>query len=466
MNVRLPVIPENIVVHLGSPNSSAENVTVPFIDYIKNVASSEIYPTWPDSTIRANVLAQISFALNRVYTEFYRSRGYNFDITNSTAFDQSFVKGRDIFENVGKIVDEVFNDYIRRQGFVEPLFAQYCNGTTVTCDGLSQWGSAALGEQGLDSVSILRRYYGDNIEIVNDAPVGDIEDTAPVPPLRLGATGEDVRTLQLRLNRVSTNYPTIPKIYPVNGIFDNATEQAVRRFQTLFNLASDGVVGKATWYELARLWAGVKRLNELTAEGIRYEDVTAQYPGVFEQGQSGREVGILQYYLAFLAAYMNGIAPPAFTSVYDDATVAAVRDFQRIYGLPVTGAVDEATWNDIYDAYIGIIDSLPDSAYAGAIAPYPGLPLRQGARGEDVRELQEYINAIASVIPEVPSVTADGAYGPATTAAVEAFQAFYGLPVDGIVALDTWYAIGDIYGDIEGGSFRNNEQYPGYEVGV
>ncbi len=464
MNARLPIIPEEITVHLGAPNASAENVTVPFVDYIKNVASSEIYPTWPDSTLRANILAQISFALNRVYTEFYRSRGYDFDITNSTAFDQSFVKGRDIFENIGQIVDEVFNDYIRRPGFVEPLFAQYCNGTTVTCDGLSQWGSASLGEQGLDSVAILRNYYGDNIEIVTDAPIGELEESAPQPPLRLGSTGEDVRTLQLRLNRVSTNYPAIPKIYPVNGIFDNATEQAVRRFQTLFNLTSDGVVGKATWYELARLWVGVKRLNELTAEGIRYEDVTAQYPGTFAQGQSGREVGILQYYLAFLAAYMEGISSPAFTSVYDDATAASVESFQRVYGLPVTGAVDEATWNDIYDAYIGIIDSLPDAAYAGAIEPYPGLPLRQGATGEDVRNLQEYLDVIAGVFPEIPSVSADGDFGPATVAAVEAFQAFYGLPVDGIVGLETWYAIGDIYGDVEGGSFRSEGQYPGYEV--
>ena len=165
----LPVIPEYITVHLGEPDESAQNVTVSFPDYIKNVASSEIYPTWPESALRANILAQISFALNRVYTEYYRSRGYDFDITNSTAFDQSFVYGRDIFENISQIVDEIFNDYLVREGNIEPLFAVYCNGTTVTCDGLSQWGSVELANQGLVPYDILRNYYGDDIQIISNA---------------------------------------------------------------------------------------------------------------------------------------------------------------------------------------------------------------------------------------------------------------------------------------------------------
>ena len=171
-----PFIPENITVHLGPPDNPAQNVTLPFADYIKNVASSEIYPTWPESAIRANILAQISFALNRVYSEYYRSRGYDFDITNSTAYDQSFVNGRDVFENISAIVDDIFNDYIVRDGSVEPLFATYCDGDKVLCEGLSQWGSVALANSGLGPFQILENYYGNNISLVNDAPIrGNIE---------------------------------------------------------------------------------------------------------------------------------------------------------------------------------------------------------------------------------------------------------------------------------------------------
>ena len=172
MAVGLPVIPETITVHLGEPDEPAQNVTLPFMDYIMNVASSEIYPTWPEEAIRANMYAQISFALNRVYTEYYRSRGYDFDITNSTRYDQYFVNGRDIFENIQRIAGDIFNDYIRRRGAIEPLFAQYCNGTTVTCNGLSQWGSVDLANAGYTPYRILTNYYGDNIDIITNTPVG------------------------------------------------------------------------------------------------------------------------------------------------------------------------------------------------------------------------------------------------------------------------------------------------------
>ena len=198
-----PYIPAQITVHLGPPTTSAANVTVSFADYVKNVASSEIYPTWDDSALVANILAIISFALNRVYTEFYRSRGYDFDITSSTAIDQKFINGRNIFENVGRLVDELFNTYLRRQGFVEPLAAKFCNGTTVTCDGLSQWGSQELAQQGLSSVEILRRYYGEDIEIVRNAPMRGYVPSYGGTPLRRGSRGPQVVQLQVMLNRIS-----------------------------------------------------------------------------------------------------------------------------------------------------------------------------------------------------------------------------------------------------------------------
>jgi len=205
----LPYIPDSITVHLGRPDREAQNVTVPFVDYIKNVASSEIYPTWPEAALRANILAQISFALNRVYTEWYRSRGYDFDITNSTAFDQSFVYGRDIFDNISRIVDETFDSYLRRENAVEPLFAAYCDGVEVSCSGLSQTGTVTLARQGLSPLEIIRYYYGDNIDLVTNAPVGTFRPSYPGLPLRLGDTNNSVQQMQIRLNRIARNYPSI-----------------------------------------------------------------------------------------------------------------------------------------------------------------------------------------------------------------------------------------------------------------
>ena len=232
----LPYIPEFITVHLGVPDSNAQNVTVSFPDYIKNVASSEIYPTWPESAIRANIYAQISFALNKIYTEFYRSQSYDFDITNVTAYDQSFVYGREVFENISQIVDEIFNSYISRRDTVIPLYAVYCDGINTTCDGLSQWGSVELANKGLGAYDILTNYYGDDIDLVTNVPVNSPQASLPPVLLSLGSVGNEVRTLQIRLNRISQNFPAIPKIYPIDGVFGEETERAVKKFQEIFNL--------------------------------------------------------------------------------------------------------------------------------------------------------------------------------------------------------------------------------------
>ena len=266
-------IPETITVHLGPPSSNAQNVTVPFADYIKNVASSEIYPTWPEQAIRANIYAQVSYVLNRVFTEWYRAQGYDFDITNSTRYDQSFVQGRDIFENISEIVDDMFNDYLTRGNAIEPLFAQYCNGTTTTCPGgLSQWGTVPLAEQGMSAEEIVRYFYGDDINFVRNAPISpNLGGSWPGVTFRLGDISEEVRIIQNRLNRIAANYPNIPKIYPADGIFDADTERAVRAFQQQFNLTADGIVGRATWYRIAFIYNNVKRLSELDSEGLLLE---------------------------------------------------------------------------------------------------------------------------------------------------------------------------------------------------
>ena len=348
-----PYVPQRITVHLGSPSSNAANVTVNFQDYVKNVASSEIYPTWDESALRANILAIVSFALNRVYTEFYRSRGYDFDITSSTAYDQAFVNGRSYFENISRLVDELFNDYLRRPNFVEPLAAKFCNGTTVTCEGLSQWGSQNLAQQGYTSDQILRSYYGD-VETVFNAPIRGITSSYPGTPLRVGSTGPNVVVIQTALNRISQNYPAIPKIPAVDGIFGSRTEAAVRAFQQIFGLDPDGIVGQATWYEIVRLYTGVTSLSELRSQGQQFYAINWSPPNALQVGDSGDKVRQLQYMLSVLSSYIPGIPPLAVDGIFGQGTRAAVLAAQRRFAQPETGVVDATTWDEIYDQYSGI----------------------------------------------------------------------------------------------------------------
>ncbi len=426
-------VPENITVHLGRPSSNAENVTVPFADYIKNVASSEIYPTWPENAIRANILAQISYALNRVYTEYYRSRGYNFDITNSTAFDQSYVPNRDIFENISRIVDDIFNDYVVRQGQVQPLFAQYCDGREVSCSGLSQWGTVTLANRGLSPYEILQNYYGNDINIVFDAPTGTTDESYPGIPLRLGSAGEDVRRLQLRLNRISRNYPTITVIPETDGFFGVQTESAVRDFQRIFNLAEDGIVGKSTWYKVINIYNGVKRLSDINSEGISPEEVRRQFDTRLERGSTGVGVGTLQILLNAVAAAVPSVPPVTVDLIYGAQTENAVRAFQALYGLPVTGITERSTWNALLRTYEAILAALPDDSTA-----FPGIVLTRGMEGDDVLTLQRLINGAAVKNPAIPSVTEDGVFGARTEEAVEAIQRIYGIEPNGRVGAVTW----------------------------
>ena len=460
-SLNLPFIPETITVHLGAPTEDAGNITVDFPSYIKNSASSEIYPTWPDSSLRANIYAIISFALNRVYTQYYPSRGYDFDITNSTAFDQSFVPGRDIFENIGEIVDEIFNSYVRRVGTVEPYFTQYCNGTTVTCGGLSQWGTVELANQGYSPIEILRYYYGDNIEIVVDVPVMGTDDLTPGVILRFGSTGNEVTQIQIRLNRISKNYPAIPKISPVDGIFAEETDAAVRAFQSIFNLTVDGLVGNATWYAIQRVYAAVKRLNDLASEGLTPEEVTNLFTQTLMEGSRGRGVYELQYFLNFIANYNASVPYIETDGIFGPKTRAAVEAAQALYGLPVTGVVDVETWDYIYRAYRGIIESLPSDYFDGVTRPYPGYPLRIGMRVEPVRYLQEYLRLIATVYPDIPSPEVTGTFDTTTRDAVEDIQARFGLDVTGVVSSATWNTIASLYRDIYDGAQASGTQSPG-----
>ena len=462
---KIPTIPEYVTVHLGPPDSSAENLTIPFIDYITNVASSEIFPTWPENAIRANIYAQISFVLNRIYTEFYRNRGYDFDITNSTAYDQSFVAGRDYFENINQIVSEIFNSYVIRNGFVEPLFTAYCDGVEVTCQGLSQWGTVTLANQGLTPYEILQYYYGDDISIVRDAPIMNISSTTPNVPLRLGSGGDDVRSIQIRLNRISDNYPSIPKIAIPDGVFSYDTEDAVKRFQEIFSLTPDGIVGPATWYKIQLIYNAVKRLNELDSEGIKLSEVTQQFERELSQGDTGVAVTNVQYLLSYLSQFYQTIPPIEIDGVFGSRTTSAVKAFQKSFGLPVTGAVDFPTWDIMYRTYIGFLDTIPFKYIEGNVLPYPGVPLRRGASSDTVRLLQEYINYIADFYNEVPSLTPTGFFGEQTEEAVIILQNLFGIEPNGTVGAATWNAITDLYSDLYNGTRLSEGQFPGYELG-
>lgn len=437
----LPVIPENITVHLGAPGSDAQNVTVNFIDYIKNVASSEIYPTWPENALRANIYAIISFALNRIYTEWYPARGYNFDITNSTQFDQAFVPNREIYDNISAIVDEIFNDYVVRQGTIQPLFTAFCNGTTSQCAGLSQWGTVSLAEQGFTPYRILQNYYGNDINIVENAPVGDSGESYPGVPLETGDRGNNVQILQIQLNRIRQNYPAIPEITNPNGTFGIETENAVRKFQEVFSLPQTGIVDKATWYRIKQYYNGVKSLAELTSEGITLEEATVPFSTQLAQGNSGIDVRTLQYYLSIIAYFNSDLEPVPLGGIYDSATVDAVERFQEFYGLPVAGIVDNDTWNVIDRIYTETVAALPEGYQGNNAKLYPGYFLTKGMRGQNITDLQTYLNLIGRNIPEVPEVPVTGYFGDQTENAVRVFQQLFGIPVSGDVGPVTWYQI-------------------------
>ncbi|MCM1128053.1 MAG: peptidoglycan-binding protein [Lachnospiraceae bacterium] len=256
------VIPEYVIVHDGVPDdSTAPNYYVKYRDYIKNVASSEIYATWPEATIYANVLAIMSFTLNRVYTEWYRNRGYNFTITSSTAYDQKWIRGRNIYSNIGRLVDSIFNNYLSRPGVRQPIFTSYCDGQRVTCSGLSQWGSKYLGDEGYSAIEIIRYYYGSDMYINTAVSIAGVPSSWPGYNLTIGSSGEKVRQIQQQLNRIAQNYPAIPTI-TADGVFGSATAEAVRTFQGIFNLPANGIVDFPTWYSISNIYVGVSRIAE------------------------------------------------------------------------------------------------------------------------------------------------------------------------------------------------------------
>ncbi|MDE6318395.1 MAG: LysM peptidoglycan-binding domain-containing protein [Lachnospiraceae bacterium] len=357
--LRQVAIPNPITVHLGAPDAAASNVQVSFPDYVKNVASSEIYPTWPENALRANIYAIITFALNRVYTEWYRAKGYPFDITNNTAYDQAFVYGRPIYDSISRIVDEIFNEYGRRQGQEAPYFTSFCNGTTVTCRGLSQWGTVTLANQGYTPIRILRYYYPDDLEIAETNIIANELNSYPGSPLTPGSRGLNVQTIQNYLGRIRKNYPAIPVITDEAGTFGESTQAAVKKFQSIFGLSPDGIVGKSTWYKISNLYTAVTRLAELDSEGTSLGIGTVPPAAVLRQGSRGQDVITLQYLLNVISEYYPDIPAVKQDGIFGAGTKQAVSAFQSRMGLVADGIVGPSTWNALYRTYQGIGQNVP-----------------------------------------------------------------------------------------------------------
>ena len=345
-----------------------------------------------------------------------------------------------------RLTDDIFNTYIRKTGTVNPYYAEYCDGKSVTCPGLKQWGTVTLANQGRSALSILKYYYGSNIEIIRTNNIQSIPQSYPGSPLRQGSTGAAVFTLQRQLNRITKDYPFLG-LLTVDGIFGRKMTETVKKFQKQFNLTADGVVGRSTWYKISYIYVSVKDLAELTSEGETFSGTLPDSSwnfgsSVLKQGSTGSEVEQMQFWLSTLAQYESSIPSVTVDGVYGSGTAAAVRAFQRLYGLTVDGIVGLTTWTELYDQFRSI------QSDNGTPHAYPGTALRQGSSGQNVRLVQFWLKIARTVYSSLNNVTVDGIFGSSTAAAVRRFQTYFGLTSDGVVGRTTWNKLYEVYNDI------------------
>ena len=438
MAIRYPVVPNNIVVHLGSPSSNSRNITVPFTSYISNVAASELYPTWPQNALIANIYAIISFTMNRIYNEWYHSKGYNFDITSSPAYDQTYTENRSTYENINNIVQEIFNNYVVKGKGIEPYFTSYCDGRKLICNGLSQWGSVTLANQGKTPLEILKYYYGNDISIKYDAEVGDGTIGYPGYDIELGSFGNPVLAIERDLKRIRNNYPAIPEIPSSPGIYTNDLANAVKKFQEIFNLPVTGVVNKATWYKIKYIYNSVKKLGDLYSEGITEEEATFLYNDKLALGNSGIDVEYIHYFLDALAFLDPDIPRLQTNSIYSENTVTMVKAFQKKYGLPVTGDFTYSDWKVLKEEYEKILSYIPDKNKDYVNELYPNNFLMKGMSGDDVKRYQRLLLKICRFDKSIPGVRVNGIFDDLTDRSVRKLQNDYGFEINGIVGPLLW----------------------------
>lgn len=412
-------------------------------------------PAWPEQALRANILAQISLALNRIWTEWYPSRGYSFNITGSPAVDQSFTEGRTVYTVMERLTAELFSTYVRRTGNAEPYFTEYCDGKLVSCKGMKQWGTVDRANEGKTALQILRYYYGDDVNLVTSNNIAAIPESYPGSPLRRGSTGTEVRILQRQLDRIAKDYPAFGKP-TVNGTFDTATESCVKAFQKYFSLTADGVVGRSTWYKISYIYVSVKELAQLTSEGESWAGTVTGgiWPGVvLRRGDTGAYVELVQFWLSTLAEFDTAIPDLTVDGNFGAGTEKSVKAFQTENGLTADGVVGQATWDALYLAWVDVQSDMGGTAY-------PGTALRTGSKGNDVRLVQFWLRIAADNYSSLQAVTVDGSFGSGTAAAVKAFQSLFGLTADGIVGRTTWAKLNEV-----GIAVANKLVDPGVEPG-
>jgi peptidoglycan hydrolase-like protein with peptidoglycan-binding domain len=455
-------IPENITVHLGKPEEAADNITVPYLDYIINVASSSLNPNLPESVLTANIYCIISHALNRIFNNYYRSAGYGFDITSAEEPGYNYTDGHAVFNNIADIAGGICNSYLVRGGSSEPLREDNAG----IYNKLNGTQAADAAEQGINHIDILKKIFGDDIDIATDAPSGDPEESPLVFPAGLGSSGRNIWNLQMQLNRISANYPAIPKIFHTDGIYSYYTQAAVEEFQKIFGLKKSGVLDRATWHAVKKVYNAVNRLNLLDSAGMQLGMSTQQFPEELTVGSSGAGVTNLKYYINFLSQYYKSVPQVSKDGFFSEETLAALEDIQRALGLKPSGVLDKVTWERMYDAYLGIVETIPEEYARSVILPFPGTEQRLGMGGDAVRIIQDYINYISEAYPEIPHVPPTGYYGPRMQEAVIALQKLLGLRYNGITDEQTWNAVADLYSNLYKDSYLNEGQYPGFDISV
>lgn len=433
-------VPQYITVHLGQPDEEAPDVTVPFQEYLKNVSSRQFYPTWPENALRANILEKATFALNRIYNEYYRSRGYDFDITSSPAYDLDYRPNRFVYENISRLSDELFNNYISRGDSLSPIDTKICDSEMYDCKDIDRWGTVKLAYEGLMPLGILQYYYGEDINIVQNAPVGTIDISYPGSPLKPGSRGENVRIIQYMLNRISDNYSAIPKIPDINGTFDIATEAAVVKFQNQFSLPADGIIDEATWYRILDIYDSVKRLYDLISEKVTEQEAQNARAVILSIGDKSENVRTLQRYLALIGFFEDTYQDIIIDGIYGPETEEAVRLLQENNSLPVTGMVNAATWDILNESYNRIL-AAPIAERIVSSQIYPGISLSRGMQGPEVRDLQNHLQHAAQKNPLIPSVDVNGDFNSNTESSVKAVQRLHKIREDGVVDNITWSAV-------------------------
>ena len=453
------IIPDYIIVHLARPEVSAPNRRVSFKDYIKNVAFHEIYDSWPDAALTANIYCIVSLALNRIYTEFYRTqgRGYEFDITNDTSIDQKYVDGGSTGARINAIVDKIFNNYLAVVGHQEPFLTLYCDGVQVKCPGrLTQWGSYYDALSGMTPWQIIQKYYAYNLELrqcnVFSAPF----ESYPGYTLKEGSSGDNVQTMQLYINRILGRYSNVI-VKPVDGIFGPIMKKAVTAFQQYYNLPANGEINKTSWYKISYIYGIEKALWEMSSEGEHITVGKTPPTTATRINDTGALVVELQFLLNFILVYHNEIPFVAGTSSFDSYTITAVTAFQKKFGLTADGVVGASTWKKLYDVYWEIaenavkppqpsdIKSITQPSLAQKMPSYPGYVIEAGAIGHDAMLIQQAINGLSDHYNGLWKINADGQFGNGTRSAVEAFQKLFGLTADGKVGKITWNKLMDEY---------------------